>query len=97
MIHLSYNSNLIVFQNAADASSLDGAKSKVMKELFKTFRQNSGSKTLTGLSEKAEGILSKAVELWPILQRPFAKDPIEDAIESDNSRGHKISDLFLPT
>merc|ERR1719232_1197865 len=83
--------------NAADASSLDGAKSKVMKELFKTFRQNSGSKTLTGLSEKAEGILSKAVELWPILQRPFAKDPIEDAIESDNSRGHKISDLFLPT
>ena len=68
-----------------------------MKELFKTFGQNSGSKTLTGLSEKAEGILSKAVELWPILQRPFAKDPIEDAIESDNSRGHKISDLFLPT
>ena len=77
-----------------------------MKELFKKFRQNSGSKTLTGLSEKAEGgylftiflkiyqllftisfsfffilgILSKAVELWPILQRPFAKDPIEDAI-----------------
>ena len=77
-----------------------------MKELFKKFRQNSGAKTLTGLSEKAEGkyllvyiylkisclftisifclfilgILSKAVELWPILQRPFAKDPIEDAI-----------------
>jgi len=85
------------FANGADANASDGAKSKVMKELFKKFRQNSGSKTLTGLSEKAEGILSKAVELWPILQRPFAKDPIEDAIETDGSRGHKISDLFLPS
>lgn len=85
------------FDNGADANSADHAKSKIMKDLFKTFRQNSGSKTLTGLSEKAEGILTKAVELWPILQRPFAKDPIEDAIETDGSRGHKISDLFLPT
>jgi hypothetical protein len=48
------------------------------------------------LSEKAEGILSKAVELWPILQRPFARDPVDDAIETDGFRGKKISDLYLP-
>merc|ERR1712094_62238 len=59
----------------------DDTKSKVMKELFKKFRQNSNSNTITGLSEKAEGILSKAVELWPILQRPFARDPVEDALK----------------
>ena len=46
--------------------------------------------------EKAEGILSKAVELWPILQRPFARDPVDDAIETDGFRGKKISDLYLP-
>ena len=58
-----------------------------MKELFKKFKQNSNSKTITGLSEKAEGILSKAVELWPILQRPFAQDPVDDAIETEGSQG----------
>ena len=68
-----------------------------MKQLFKTFRRNSGSNTLTGLSEKAEGILSKAVELWPMLQRPFAKDPIEDAIETEAGfRGKTMADLQLP-
>jgi hypothetical protein len=67
-----------------------------MKQLFKKFRQNSGAKTMTGLSEKAEGFLSKAVELWPILQRPFARDPIEDAIETDGFRGQKISDIDMP-
>ena len=86
-----------------------------MKELFKKFRQNSGAKTMTGLSEKAEGtylltfftnisavclhfilfllilgILSKAVELWPILQRPFAKDPIEDAIGKNTPPNFRI-------
>ena len=58
-----------------------------MKELFKKFKQNSNSNTITGLSEKAEGILSKAVELWPILQRPFAQDPVDDAIETEGFRG----------
>ena len=48
------------------------------------------------MSEKAEGILSKAVELWPMLQRPFARDPVADAIETDGFRGKKISDLYLP-
>ena len=86
----------IVFQLGADATSTDDTKSKVMKELFKKFKQNSNSNTITGLSEKAEGILSKAVELWPILQRPFARDPVDDAIETDGFRGKKISDLYLP-
>ena len=58
-----------------------------MKELFKKFKQNSNSNTITGLSEKAEEILSKTVELWPILQRPFAQDPVDDAIETDGFWG----------
>lgn len=85
------------FDIGADGTSTDDTKSKVMKQLFKTFRRNSGSNTLTGLSEKAEGILSKAVELWPMLQRPFAKDPIEDAIETEAGfRGKTMADLQLP-
>ena len=48
------------------------------------------------LSEKAEGILSHAVEWWPILSRPFSQDPIEESIKNDGFRGEKISDLFLP-
>ena len=67
-----------------------------MKELFKKFKQNSNSNTITGLSEKAEGILSKAVELWSILQRSSAGDPVDDAIETDGFRGKKINDLYLP-
>ena len=47
-------------------------KSKVMKESFKKFKQNSNSNTITGLFEKAEGILSKAVELWHILLTFFS-------------------------
>lgn len=81
----------------ADGTSTDSTKSMVMKQLFKTLRQSSGSKTMTGLSEKAEGILSKAVELWPILQRPFARDPIEDALDTDGFRGKTIEDLAKPT
>lgn len=37
-----------------------------------------------------------AVEWWPRLQRPFSKDPIQDAIESDGFRGSKIKDIKLP-
>ena len=80
----------------ADTSSTDDLVSKVMSQAFKAFKQNSDSNTLTDLSEKAEGILSKAVEFWPMLQGPFAKDPVEDAIETDGFRGKKISDLYLP-
>ena len=44
----------------------------------------------------ASNILSAAVEYWPKLQRPFAKDPIEDVIETDGSRGKEIKQLQLP-
>ena len=45
---------------------------------------------------KTNGLLSAAVEWWPKLQRPFAKDPIDDAIQTDGSRGKEIKDLVLP-
>ena len=45
---------------------------------------------------KAKGILSAAVEYWPKLQRPFAKDPIDDVIQTDSFRGKSIKNLPLP-
>ena len=45
---------------------------------------------------KAKGILSAAVEFWPKIQRPFAKDPIDDVIQTDSFRGKEIKHLFLP-
>lgn len=65
-----------------------------MKTLFKTFRENSQAKTITGLSEQAEGFLTKAVELWPALQRPFQRDQIEDVIGTDGFRGVDVKDLL---
>ena len=47
-------------------------------------------------SGKASNILSAAVEYWPKLQRPFAKDPIDDLIETDGSRGKEIRQLQIP-
>ena len=44
----------------------------------------------------ASSILSAAVEYWPKLQRPFAKDPIKDLVETDGSRGKEIRQLQLP-
>ena len=45
---------------------------------------------------KASNILSAAVEYWPKLQRPFAKDPIDDLIQTDGSRGKEIRQLQIP-
>ncbi len=39
-------------------------KTQLMRQLFNSFRQVSPEKTTTGLSEKAEGLLEKAVEIW---------------------------------
>ena len=66
------------------------AKLKVIK-----FKQNCNSNTITGFSEKAKGILSKAVEFWSILQRPFAWDPVDDTMKIDGFQRKKISDLYL--
>ena len=47
-------------------------------------------------SGKASNILSAAIEYWPKLQRPFAKDPIYDLIQTDGSRGKEIRQLQIP-
>ena len=44
----------------------------------------------------ASNILSAAVEYWPKLQRPFAKDPIDDLIQTDGSRGKEIKQIQIP-
>ena len=44
----------------------------------------------------AKGLLSAAVEYWPKIQRPFAKDPIDDVIQTDGFRGKEIKHLPLP-
>ena len=68
-------------------------KTVLMKHLFNTFRENSQQKTLTGLSEQAEGLLTKAVEIWPILSKPFQRDPIDDVISTDGFRGKTLKEL----
>ena len=45
---------------------------------------------------RASNILSAAVEYWPKLQRPFAKDPIDDLIQTDGSRGKEIKQIKIP-
>ena len=40
-------------------------KTTMMRHLFRKFRENSPvHNTVTGLSERAEGLLTKAVEIW---------------------------------
>ena len=39
----------------------------MMRHLFRKFRENSPvHNTVTGLSERAEGLLTKAVEIWQV-------------------------------
>ena len=45
---------------------------------------------------KAKSILSAAVEYWPKIQQPFAKDPIDDVIERDGRLGERLSQIALP-
>ena len=45
---------------------------------------------------KAKSILSAAVEYWPKIQQPFAKDPIDDVIERDGRLGKRLSQIALP-
>ena len=45
---------------------------------------------------KAKSILSAAVEYWPKIQQPFAKDPIDDVIERDGRLGKRLSEISLP-
>ena len=45
---------------------------------------------------KAKSILSAAVEYWPKIQQPFAKDPIDDVIERDGRPAKRLSQIALP-
>ena len=45
---------------------------------------------------KAKSILSAAVEYWPKIQQPFAKDPIDDVIERDGHLAKGLSQITLP-
>ncbi len=71
-------------------------KTTMLKHLFRTFKANSNANTLTGLSERAEGLLTKAVEIWPVLSKPFQKDPIREVIETEGRGGtiKQIRDVF---
>ena len=71
-------------------------KTEIMKTVFKQFRGSENSEnTITGLSEKAEGILTKAVEMWPIIQRPFMKDQIEDTNDFINMHLNTIRNRLI--
>lgn len=69
-------------------------KTLLLRQIFKSIRDNSNTKTITGLSAKAEGFLTKAVEIWPIVQKPFMRDPIDDVIQSEGFRAEKIEDVL---
>ena len=44
---------------------------------------------------QAKSILSAAVEYWPKIQQPFAKDPIDDVIERDGRLAKRLSRIAL--
>jgi hypothetical protein len=48
-----------------------------MRNVYEMLGKPKDQESLTKIYQKAEGILSMAVEWWPTLQRPFAKDPIK--------------------
>ena len=68
----------------------------IMRYVYEALGKPKDQESLLSLSKKAEGILSMAVEWWPKLQRPFAKDPIDEALATDGFRGLEIKELTLP-
>ena len=55
-----------------------------------------GSKS-ESISKNAQGIVSKALELWPKFKKPFSKDPLLEVLEQEGFRGIDLKDLHLPT
>lgn len=72
-------------------------KTTMMKHLFRTFKENSNADTVTGLSEQAEGLLTKAVEIWPVLSKPFQKDQMEEVIATEGKGIKMIRDVLPRT
>jgi hypothetical protein len=54
----------------------DDTATKIMRNVYEMIGKPKDEKDLTGLAQKAEGVLSMALEWWPRLQRPFAKGSI---------------------
>ena len=79
----------------AEGNAVDDVKTALMKHFFQKFRESSDAKTITGLSEQAEGLLEKVVDLWPMIEKPFKKDPIDDVIATDGFRGKSVADLNM--
>jgi len=83
-----------------------GAK-LVLDQTFKwmSHRTNSDNSELLKLlgtqsdsmSKSAQGFVSKALELWPQIKRPFAQDPLMEVISQEGHRGKNLEDLYLPT
>ena len=63
-----------------------------LQELFKVLGSKSES-----ISKNAQGIVSKALELWPKFKKPFSKDPLLEVLEQEGFRGTDLKDLHLPT
>ena len=56
-----------LFLSQTGHDSTEDAKTSLMKGLFSLYKDANGGpdeNTVTGLSERAEGFLTKAVELW---------------------------------
>ena len=54
---------MVWFQSKTAAG--DDLKTTMMRQLYRKFRESSPvHNTVTGLSERAEGLLTKAVEIW---------------------------------
>lgn len=80
-------------KSARGGGSPDDIKTLLMKKVYGGLKKYSNQDTITGLSERAEKILSYAVELWPAIQKPFQKDPILEVLETKRRDGKSILEL----
>ena len=87
-------------KQVSDDSSKSGVRNG--KSTESSLMLDLGDKLALGLLKmgagggKAKSILSAAVEYWPKIQQPFAKDPIDDVIERDGRLGKRLSQITLP-
>lgn len=87
---------MFFYDKAGGKIPADDTATLIMRNVYDMLGKPKDEKALDSLAQKAETVLSMALEWWPRLQRPFAKDPIEDAIETDGFRGKEIRDISLP-
>jgi len=83
--------------NSKDQSFSDTVKTNMMKVLLKSMK-TSKEKTVTGLSAQTEGLLSKAIEFWPLVSGTLSssqKETNKDFFglnEEDDKRSKEISE-----